>query len=80
MMNPNLMHQMGQDRQADLVREAEEYRRAGLAARPTVLNRITAWVRRFPTRSRRRRPRVVVSSADGAAAFVRKGDHRREPM
>ena len=61
-MNPNLMHQMAQDRRADLRREAEEYRRAGLTARPTVLSRITARIPRFPTGSRRRRPRVVVPS------------------
>jgi len=54
-MNPNLMHQMAQARQADLLREAEEYRRAGLTARPTVLIRITAGIPRFPTGSRRRR-------------------------
>jgi Tautomerase enzyme len=49
MLNPNLMHQMAQDRRADLRREAEEYRRAGLTARPTVLSRITARIPRFPT-------------------------------
>jgi hypothetical protein len=54
-MNPNLMHQMAQDRRADLLREAEEYRRAGLTARPTVLSRITARIPRLPTGSRRRR-------------------------
>jgi len=64
-MNPNLMHQMTQDRRADLLREAEEYRRAGLAARPTVLIRITAPILRFPTGSRRRRQRVVVPSTPG---------------
>lgn len=64
-MNPNLMHQMAQDRRADLLREAEEYRRAGLTARPTVLSRITARIPRFPTGSRRRRPRVVVPSTPG---------------
>jgi hypothetical protein len=30
MMTPNLMRRMAQARQADLLREAEEYRRAGL--------------------------------------------------
>ena len=65
MMNPNLMRQMAHDCRADLLREAEEYRRAGLTARPTVLSRITARIRRFPTGSRRRRPRVVVPSTPG---------------
>jgi len=64
-MNPNLMHQMTQDRRADLLREAEEYRRAGLTARPTVLIRITARIPRFPTASRRRRPVVVEPSTPG---------------
>ena len=64
-MNPNSMYQMAQDRRADLLREAEEYRRAGLTARPTVLIRITARIPRFPTGSRRRRPRVVVPSRPG---------------
>lgn len=64
-MNPNLMHQMAQARQADLLREAEEYRRAGLTARPTVLSRITARIPRLPTASRWRRPRVVVPSTLG---------------
>ena len=61
-MNPNLMHQMAQDRQADLQREAEKYRRAGPTARPTVLVRITARIPRFRTRSRRSQARVVVPS------------------
>jgi hypothetical protein len=64
-MNPNLMHHIAQDRRADLLREAEEYRRAGLTARPTVLIRISARIPRFPTGSRRRRPRVVVQSTPG---------------
>ena len=64
-MNPNLLHQMAQARRADLLREAEEYRRAGLTARPTVLSRITARIPRFPTGSRRRRSRVVVPSTSG---------------
>jgi hypothetical protein len=64
-MNPNLMHQMAQDRQADLLREAGGRRRAALTARPTVLHRITARIPRFPTRSRRRRPRVVAPTAPG---------------
>ena len=65
MLNPNLMHQIAQDREADLLREAEEYRRAKLTARPTVLSRITARILRFPTGSRRRRRRVVVPSTSG---------------
>jgi hypothetical protein len=64
-MNPNLMHRMGQDRRADLRREAEDYRRSGLTGRPTVLNRITARIPRLPTGSRRRRPRVVTPSTPG---------------
>ena len=70
-MNPNLMHQMAQDRRADLLREAEEYRRAGLTARPTVLSRITARIPRFPTGSRRRRPRVVVPSTPGRKPLLK---------
>jgi hypothetical protein len=70
-MNPNLMHQMAQDRQADLLREAEDYRRAGLTARPTVLIRITARIPRFPTRSRRRRPRVAVPSTPGRTPLLK---------
>ena len=65
MLNPNLMHQMAQERLADLLREAEKYRRAGLTARPTVLSRTTARIPRFPTGSRRTRPRVVVPSTPG---------------
>jgi hypothetical protein len=57
-MNPNLMLQKAQARQANLLREAEEYRRAGLTARPTVLMRVSARIPRFPAGSRRRRPRV----------------------
>ena len=64
MMNPNLMHQMAQDRRADLLREAEEYRRAGLTARPTVLSRITARIPRFPP---------------GAAGGARVSSCRRHP-
>ena len=66
-MNPNLMHQMAQERRADLLREAEEYRRAAPTARPTVLSRITTRIPRFPTGSRRRRPRVAVPSTPGSA-------------
>jgi hypothetical protein len=64
-MNPNLIHQMAQAHQADLLREAEEYRRARLIARPAVLIRIGARIPRFPTGSRRTRPRVVVPSIPG---------------
>jgi hypothetical protein len=64
-MNPNLMHQMAQDRRADLLGKAEEYRRAGPTARPTVLLRITARIPRFPARNRKRRPRVVAPSTPG---------------
>ena len=61
-MNPNLMHQMAQDRRAELLREAEKYRRAGPTARPTVLIRITARIPRLPIGSRQRRARAVVPS------------------
>jgi hypothetical protein len=54
-MNPNLMHQMAQDRRADLLRQAQEYRRAGPTARPTVLSRVTARLPRFPRRSHHQR-------------------------
>ena len=70
-MNPNLMHQMAQARQADLLREAEEYRRARLAVRPTVRSRITARIPSFPTGSRRRRPRVVVPSTPGRMPLLK---------
>ena len=70
-MNPNLMHQMAQDRRADLLRKAEEYRRAGLTARATVLSRIAARIPRFPTGSRRRRPRVVVPSTPGRMRLLK---------
>ena len=64
-MNPNLMHQMAQDRRADLLRQAEEYRRAGLTARPTVLSRVAARIPRFPTGTRRSRARVVAPPTVG---------------
>lgn len=51
-MNPYLIHQMAQARQADLLREAEEYRRAGLAARRTILRRVTARIPRITARDR----------------------------
>jgi hypothetical protein len=70
-MTLNLMRQMAQDRRADLLREAEEYRRAGLIARPTVLSRITARMPRFPTGSRQRRPRVVVPSTPGRRPLLK---------
>ena len=70
-MNPNLMHQIAQARQADLLREAEEHRRAGLTARPTVLSRVTARIPRFPTGSRRRRPRVAVPATPGRMPLLK---------
>ena len=70
-MNPHSMYQMAQDRRADLLREAEEYRRAGLTARPTVLLRISARIPRFPTGSRRRRPRVAVPSTPGRMPLLK---------
>jgi len=71
MLNPNLMHQMAQERLADLLREAEKYRRAGLTARPTVLIRITARIPRFPTGSRRRRPGVVEPPTPGRMPLLK---------
>ena len=70
-MNPNLMHQIAEDRRADLLRQAEEYRRSRQTARPTVLSRITARIPRFPNRSRRRRPRVVVPSTPGRIPLLK---------
>ena len=70
-MNPNLMHQMAQARRADLLREAEAYRRAGLTARPTVLIRNSARIPRVPTASRRRRPRGVVPSTPGRMPLLK---------
>jgi hypothetical protein len=61
-MNPHLIHQMAHARQADLLREAEEYRRAGLTARPTVLRRVTVRIPRITARTARRRKRVVAPS------------------
>ena len=71
MLNPNTMHQMAQERRADLLRDAKDYRRAGLTARPTVLSRITARIPRFPTGRRRRRPRVVVPSTPGRMPLLK---------
>jgi hypothetical protein len=70
-MNPNLMHQMVQDRQAELLRKTEGYRRAGLTARRTVPVRITARIPRFPTGSRLRRPRLVVPSTPGRMPLLK---------
>jgi hypothetical protein len=58
-MNPYLIHQMAQARRADLLRDAEEYRRAGLTARPRVLNRATARIARFSLGTRRSGSPVV---------------------
>jgi hypothetical protein len=55
------MYQMAQDRQAELLRQTEEYRRAGR----TVRMRIRARIPRFPTGSRRSRGGVVGSSTPG---------------
>jgi hypothetical protein len=70
-MNPSLIHQMAQARQADLLREAEEYRRAGLTARPAVLSRVTARIPRFTARI----PRFTAGT--GGAASV--SSRRRHP-
>ena len=61
MIPPALIYQMAQDRQAELLRETEEYRRAGL----TVRMRIRARVPRSNTGSRRSRAGVVGSSTPG---------------
>ena len=61
MIPPSLMYQMAQARQAELLRETEEYRRAGL----TVRMRIRARMARFPTGSRRSRAGVVGPSTPG---------------
>jgi hypothetical protein len=55
------MYQMAQERQAELRRETEGYRRAG----PTVRMRIRARIPRFPTGSRRSRAGVVEPSTPG---------------
>ena len=67
-MNSYLIHQMAKARQADMLREAEEYRRAGLTTRPTVLRRVSARIPRITARaarSVRRRERVVAPSTPG---------------
>ena len=51
-MNPFLNHQMAQARQADLLREGEEYRRAGLTPRRRILARVTTRIARFTARPR----------------------------
>jgi hypothetical protein len=66
-MNSYLTHQMAQARQADLLREAEDYRRAGLTARPSVLSRVTARIPRFSARTDRSRERVVAPSTPGGS-------------
>jgi hypothetical protein len=45
MIPPSLIFQMAQDRQAELRRQTEEYRRARL----TIRMRIRAWIPRFHT-------------------------------
>jgi hypothetical protein len=64
-MNPYVIHQMAQARQADLLRGAEEYRRAVLTARPTVLRRVTARIPRVTAWTGRRREGVVAGSTAG---------------
>jgi hypothetical protein len=58
-------HEMAQARQADLLREAEQYCRARLTARPTVLGRVSAQIPRITARTGRRRKRVVAPSTPG---------------
>jgi hypothetical protein len=62
-MNPHLIHQMAQARQADLLGEAEAYRRAAPTARPTVLSRVTARIPRLTAGSGRARKRVLPAPA-----------------
>jgi hypothetical protein len=64
-MNPHFDHQMARARQADLLREADEYRRAGLTAGPTVLSRVTARIPRFTAGTGRSRERDVAPSTPG---------------
>ena len=64
-MNPYLIHQMAQARQADLLREAEEYRRAGLTGRPAVLSRVTARIPRFTAGTGQSRKHAVAPSTSG---------------
>ena len=64
-MNPYLTYQIAQARRADLLREAEKYRRAELTARPTVPSRVTARIQRFTAGTRRSRARVVEPSTSG---------------
>ena len=61
MIPPSLMYQMAQARQAELLRETEEYRRADL----TVWMRVRARIPPFPTASRRSRAGVVGPSTPG---------------
>ena len=67
-MNSYLSHQMAQARQAELLREAEEYRHAGLKPRPTVLGRVTAGILRVTDGAGRRRKRVVAPSSSGRSS------------
>jgi hypothetical protein len=66
-MNPYLTHQMAQARQADLLRQAEEHRHAGLTARPTFLSRVTARIPRFTAETGRSRERIVAPSTSGGS-------------
>ena len=61
MIPPSLMYQMAQDRQAELLRQTKEYRRAGL----TVRMRIRARIPRLHTGSHRSRAGVVGPSTPG---------------
>lgn len=64
-MNPYLIHQMAQARQADLLRQSEESRRAGRTARPTVLRRIIVPIPRITAGAGRRPKGVVAPSTPG---------------
>jgi hypothetical protein len=74
MIPASLLYQMAQDRQAELLRQTEEYRRAGL----TVRMRIRARVPRFHTGSRRSRAGVVGTPGPSEGQPPEKGARLRE--
>jgi hypothetical protein len=60
-MHTFLNHEMAQARQADLLREAEEYRRAGRTTRPVLPARVTALIARVVAGIRPRRGRALTT-------------------
>ena len=70
-MNPFLNHQMAQARQADLLREGEEYRRAGRTGRRTVLGRVTVRIARFIIRTRPSRASALTNGRVSTRAASR---------